>query len=146
MGRRGWPRRFRVEVQYELNSRGIGDGKARRRLRVALRSAGRAIRGGEYLRGLMASALPEIEVEVGRSFAGLSGPRVVGSVAARRLGTSHAELRHLASVGIFTEEAVVDGRYRRALYDADQIDAAARRRAFSGTLVGAAVPDRCDGC
>lgn len=119
-----WPLRLRSEVRSELESRGLGDGLARRRLRNALLSAGRSIRGGPYLRELLANVMPEIDVEVGRSFAGLNGPRVLGSVAARRLGTSHARLRHLAEIGIFAEEGVVDGRYRRALYDADQIDAA----------------------
>lgn len=120
-----WPRRLRSEIRTELQSRGIGDGAARRQLRDRLRSAGRSIRGGAPLGGLMSRALPEIQVEIGRSFVGFDGPQVLGSVAARRLGISHSRLRDLSKAGILTEEAVLDGNYRRALYDAERVDAAA---------------------
>lgn len=120
-----WPHRLRSEIRTELTSRGIGDGAARRRLHEGLLSAARSIRGGTHLRHLMMQALPEIYAGIGRSFAGLHGPRVTGSVASRRLGISHAKLGELTRAGMFTEEAVVVGSHRRALYDAKQIDEAA---------------------
>lgn len=120
-----WPHRLRSEIRTELTSRGIGDGAARRRLHAGLLSAGRSIRGGVHLQQLMTRALPEIHVEIGRSFVGLHGPRLLGSVASRRLGISHARLGQLSRSGMFAEEGVVVGTHRRALYDAEGIDAAA---------------------
>jgi hypothetical protein len=120
-----WPLRLRREIREELARRGIGDGPARRDLRAGMLAAGRSIRGRNQLLGVMSKALPEIHVEVGRSFAGLDGERLLGSAAALRLGISHVELRNFASTGMFSEEGVVDGSYRRALYDAAQIEQAA---------------------
>ncbi|MGA1799317.1 hypothetical protein VH567_11120 [Sphingomonas sp. 4RDLI-65] len=120
-----WPHRVRSEIRSELAFRGIGDGTARRGLHAALHAAGRSIRGGSHLEELMRSALPEIHVEIGRSFVGMDGPRILGSVAARRLGVSHVRLRLLSEAGVFAEEGVLDGNYRRALYDASDVEAAA---------------------
>lgn len=120
-----WPLRLRSEIRTELTSRGIADGAARRRLHAGLLSAGRSIRGGAQLQAVVSKALPEIHVEVGRSFVGLHGPRLLASVASRRLGISHARLGQLSQAGVFTEEGVVTRNHRRVLYDAECIDVAA---------------------
>jgi hypothetical protein len=120
-----WPHRIRSEIRSELASRGIGDCTGRRDLHGALHAAGRSIRGGSHLQDLMRAALPEIHVEIGRSFVGMDGPRILGSAAARRLGISHVRLRLLSEAGVFAEEVVLDGNYRRALYNASDVEAAA---------------------
>ena len=123
---RDWPHGLRSEIRAELGRRGIGNGVARRELRTGLLSASHAIGGGAHLRALLMNAVPEMGVEIGRAFAGMDGERLLGSVAARRLGTSHARLRRLSLDGIFQAEGIMEsGGYRRALYDANRVDAAA---------------------
>ncbi len=123
---RDWPSRLRTEVRRELSDRGALDGVARRRLRAGLLSAAHAPRsGGSALAGVLRCALPEIEGEIGRSFAGMDGDRILGSEAARRLGISHAHLRDHVDAGMFTVEGLVEHEYRRALYDRRAVEEAA---------------------
>jgi hypothetical protein len=129
-----WPNRLRHDVRAELKARGVAHGDARRKLRAGLLSATIAQAGGERLRNLMLKALPEINVEVGRSFAGLDEEQILGSVAAKRIGVKHPRLQQLARSGIFEEEGIVEADRRRALYSAGSIAAAADARRNSSPI------------
>lgn len=123
---RQWPLGLRAEIRHELAVRGSADGAARRRLRAGMLAAASVLPSDDAGRpSILLSALPEIRGEIGRSFIGIDGARLLGSDAARRLGISHGALRRHADAGMFVAEGVVERGYRRALYESSVIDEAA---------------------
>ncbi len=136
-----WPLGLRAEVRRELAVRGSANGAARRRLRAGMLAAASMLPSDDAgAPSILLAALPEIQGEVGRSFIGIDGARLLGSDAAGRLGISHAALRRHADAGMFVAEGVVERGYRRALYDCSVIDEAAsawRRSDPIGRLIRA---------
>jgi hypothetical protein len=112
-------------VSGELSSPIHQTPAARKQLRAAIFVAAGQSRSNRDVAALLRGALPEAFVEIGRAFSGLDREALLGSVAARRLGITHAQLQTAARNGIFEEVCVHDGGYRRAQYSVKEIDDAA---------------------
>lgn len=119
-----WPSTLRRTVRDQIDSTPGRDGNARRRFRNALLRAAAAQQGGDSVDALLRGALPEIYVEVGRAFSGLTVPTILGSAAANRLGVNNSELTAATQAGVFTEETAFRGINRRVQYRLSEIECA----------------------
>ncbi|MBD8736231.1 hypothetical protein [Sphingomonas sp. CFBP 13706] len=124
-----WPGALREAVRSAIAADDGRTAAARRSLKASLLRAATPRSGGDAVEAMLRDAIPEVFVEVGRVFSGIDRAMILGSESARRLCVTHAELAAASQNGVFTEEAVHEGGYRRVQYvEAEIVAAAAARR------------------